>query len=108
MEHNDLTILSKLKLYQSFSYAKMVANSVNYYDRAKRQATVSTPDAYCFYSYETLIAINMNGQMYITPEWDYSNTTRKYRMKFLHEGSATTRVNLQYSTYIYLDHHWSL
>jgi hypothetical protein len=108
MNPDDLITLSKLKLYKSFSYAKRLANSVNYYDSAKRQAAVSTSDAYCFYSYETLIAIHLYGQMYLTSDWDYSRTTNKYCNKFLQEGSNRTRGKLQNSTYIYLEHHWSL
>lgn len=101
--------LAALKPYDSFEYARRNAkHEVGYYDAAKNQATVGTHNAYCFYSYQTLIAIRMDGQMYLSDAWNYSNTTRKYRFKFLNEGSDTTRQKLQDSTYIYLGHHYEL
>ena len=95
--------LALLRPYNSMDYAKRHArNGINFYDAAKRQATISTQNAYCFYSYETLIALSMNGQMYLTPEWDYSNTTSRYRQRFLSESTTETRQKLQNSIYIYL------
>ena len=54
-----------------------------------------------FQSYESIIAINADGETYLDYErWDYSNTTSRYRKEFLGEDTKTTRDKINKGKYI--------
>ena len=57
-----------------------------------------------FQSYDSPIALNLRGQIYIFPDWDYSVTTGKYRNQFLNETKAETESKIKAGVYIYIDH----
>lgn len=48
-----------------------------------------------FQSYDSIIAINKGGQIYLGQNWNYSRTTWKYRNDFLRENTAETRKSLE-------------
>ena len=54
-----------------------------------------------FQSYESIIAIKANGEIYLDYErWDYSNTTSRYRKEFLGEDTRTTKNKIDQGKYI--------
>ena len=53
-----------------------------------------------FQSYRTVIARIANGQTILDPNWDYSNTTGKYRNLFLGESKRETEEKIKDGTYI--------
>ena len=52
-----------------------------------------------FQSYDSIIAIKLNGKMYLTNDWDYSVTTGKYRNQFLNETKKETEVKIKAGIY---------
>lgn len=52
-----------------------------------------------FQSYDSIIAIKLNGKMYLTNYWDYSVTTGKYRNQFLNETKKETQAKINAGTY---------
>jgi|TARA_R110000803_G_scaffold40942_1_gene88209 hypothetical protein len=55
-----------------------------------------------FQSYDSIIVKSeLNGKVYLDGRtWDYSNTTAKYRRKFLNEGVEATRAKIASGEYI--------
>ena len=56
-----------------------------------------------FQSYNSPIAMHKNGTTYIFKDWNYSNTTNKYRCSFLGEHKAETLKKLKSGEYIAVD-----
>lgn len=56
-----------------------------------------------FQSYKSLICIKTNGKTYLTPQWDYSRTTGKYRNQFLGENIQITQDKINKNEYIILE-----
>ena len=56
-----------------------------------------------FQSYNSPIALELNGQTYIFKNYDYSVTTGKYRNQFLEETLKETRAKLKSGEYIAVD-----
>jgi hypothetical protein len=53
-----------------------------------------------FQSYNSVIAIQKNGKTTLdVNDWDFSNTTGKYRNKFLNEDLNTTRAKIKSGEY---------
>ena len=54
---------------------------------AANQFVISTEDGYLFQSYDSMICFKdtRNGKIYLTKEWDYSQTTRKHFYIFLRD-----------------------
>lgn len=69
----DLSNIAKeLGSYQSVS------------NMANNQVNLSFENGRVFQSYNSVIAVKVfGGKTYLTPHWDYSNTTGQYRNKFL-------------------------
>lgn len=53
-------------------------------------------------SYSTIIVIKLNGKIYLTQSYDYSNTTNKHRCRFLDENIQETRKKLASGEYTLL------
>ena len=67
---------------------------------AKNKFIIETPTAVVFQSYNSVIAVKQNGQVYLDERyWDYSVTTVKYRNRFLHESIAETRRKIKDGIY---------
>jgi hypothetical protein len=56
-----------------------------------------------FQSYNSPIAMLKDGKTYIFKDWDYSNTTGKYRNQFLGETKKETLEKLKSGEYIAVD-----
>ena len=56
-----------------------------------------------FQSYKSPIALKIAGKVYIFHDWDYSNTTGKYRNQFLNENKAETLKKLKSGECISVD-----
>ena len=68
------------------------------------QFVVSANEFTGFKSYNSIIAIKYDGQIYLdTTDWDYSVTTGKYRNIFLGEGIRETRKKIKNGTYVLAD-----
>ena len=66
---------------------------------SNNQVVITTPEGTAFFSYGTLIASKSKGVVHLTNKWDYSNTTSKYRNKFLGETTKETRAKLESGEY---------
>ena len=57
-----------------------------------------------FQSYNSIIAVKVNGQTFLDRTcWDYSNTTSRYRKFFLQEDTKTTKEKIKNGVYVVLD-----
>ena len=56
-----------------------------------------------FKSYNSPIALFLDGQVYIFKNWDYSANTSKYRNIFLNETKKETKEKLKSGEYIAVD-----
>ena len=57
-----------------------------------------------FQSYNSIIAVKVNGQTFLDRTcWDYSNTTSRYRKEFLNEDTKTTKEKIKNDVYVMLD-----
>jgi hypothetical protein len=64
------------------------------------QFIIKTEDSEYFQSYETIIAQKKNdGTIILSPEWNYSRTTSKYRAIFLKESTAETLKKVKNGVY---------
>jgi len=53
-----------------------------------------------FQSYETIICVKADGEIYLDyNSWDYSNTTSRYRKIFLNESTQITRDKINQGQY---------
>lgn len=50
-------------------------------------------------SYNTIIAIKLNHQIYLTDKWDYSQTTGRHRNDYLGIDIVETRIRIKDGTY---------
>ena len=66
----------------------------------KNQFIIETKGAILFQSYDSVICMNKNGQMYLDEYyWDYSATTGKYRNIFLGESKQETEKKIKSKEY---------
>lgn len=56
-----------------------------------------------FKSYNSIIAIVLDGKTYLGEDWDYSQTTGKYRNMFLGETKEETERKIKSGEYILLE-----
>lgn len=76
--------------------------SINY--SSEKSQIISTNEGDFLYSYGTLIAGKVNGQVYLNENyWDYSSTTGKHRNEFLGEGIAETRKKIKSGKYQFFE-----
>ena len=76
--------------------------SINY--SSEKSQIISTNEGDFLYSYGTLIAGKVNGQVYLNENyWDYSATTGKHRNEFLGEGIAETRKKIKSGKYQFFE-----
>jgi len=53
-----------------------------------------------FQSYETIICVKADGEIYLDyNNWDYSNTTSRYRKIFLNESTQITKEKINQGKY---------
>lgn len=52
---------------------------------ARNQFVITSGDATFFQSYDSVVAMIRRGKLYVTPLWDYSNTTRKHFYIFVND-----------------------
>lgn len=73
---------------------------VSQFEGVKNQFLIETESGDLFQSYDSAIAlIDRNGKVHLSSHWDYSNTTGKYRNRFLGEGIAETRARIASGEY---------
>jgi hypothetical protein len=76
--------------------------SINY--SPEKSQIISTNEGDFLYSYGTLIAGIVNGQVYLNEKyWDYSITTGKHRNEFLGESIAETRKKIKSGEYQFFE-----
>ena len=61
-------------------------------NKAVNQFVITTENGVFFQSYDSMICKYVNGQVYVTPLWDYSNTTRKHFYIFLRDYCRMGRM----------------
>jgi hypothetical protein len=54
-------------------------------NRAANQFVITTENGIFFQSYESMICKFHNGRLYVTPKWNFSNTTRRHFYIFLRD-----------------------
>lgn len=76
--------------------------SINY--SSEKSKIISTNEGDFLYSYGTLIAGKINGEVYLNENyWDYSSTTGKHRNEFLGENMAETRKKIKSGEYQFFE-----
>ena len=91
---NDLELnnLAKVENFKSFRSGNPIANQF----RITLQNGTEI-----FQSYNSIVAIKVNGQTFLDRTcWDYSNTTSRYRKEFLNEDTKTTKQKIKDDVYI--------
>lgn len=89
------TILKKLGTFKDVS--NMTSSRGN---DIPNQFILEFTNGRLFKSYNSVIAVQIfGGKTYLTPHWDYSATTGKYRNDFLNCGVAECRENLKNGTF---------
>ena len=81
----------------------MTSNNGN---KIANQFIIYDGDIWYFQSYKSIIVMkdNLNNKIYLDSTfWNYSNTTAKYRNKFLNEKINNTRKKLREGVYILTD-----
>jgi hypothetical protein len=69
-------------------------------NKVPNQFKVTTPNGTYFQSYDSIIIFeDKNGKITLGRDWDYSQTTGKYRNQYLGEGIAETRKKIEDGTY---------
>jgi hypothetical protein len=63
------------------------------------QFIITTDTTVYFQSYESIIAKKENGNVTLYKDWDYSNTTGKYRNLFLGETKVETLKKIKSGEY---------
>jgi hypothetical protein len=56
-----------------------------------------------FQSYDSLIAVRMNGYLYLTSDHDYSNTTSKYATEWTGYTTKERREGLKTGKFIFIE-----
>lgn len=54
-----------------------------------------------FQSYGTVCAARVDGKVYLTPDWDYSNTTLKYVKEYLNVACSAAEIRNRIAKGIY-------
>ena len=80
-------VLEKLK---GFKYVQTLAPN---------KTIVKFDNGRVFQSYDSTICIILDGQTYLTREWNYSKTTGKYRNIFLGENLKATELQIKKCEY---------
>lgn len=88
------TIKKRLKGFGNVS--NMVSNNGNY---IPNQFIVSFDNGRVFKSYNSIIAVEYKGQVFLGKDWDYSTTTGKYRNQFLRETKKETETKINKGIY---------
>ena len=97
----EKTIKKSLLLHQLGS-VKSVRNLVSprSYRPVANQFDAVHTNGISFQSYETLIAVRMNGFLYLTDAHDYSKTTSKYATEWTGYTTAERRKGLESGRFI--------
>ena len=67
--------------------------------KVANQFEITFDNGRVFKSYDSIIAIELNGKTYLGNNWDYSKTTGLYRNQFLGEGIEETREKIKSGEY---------
>jgi len=87
-----LTNIAKVENFKSFRSGNPIANQF--------KITLQNGTE-VFQSYNSIVAIKVNGQTFLDRTcWDYSNTTSRYRKEFLNEDTKTTKEKIKNDVYI--------
>lgn len=67
------------------------------------QFDIECENGIAFQSYRTLIAVRMNGYLYLTRDHDYSNTTSKYATEWTGYSTKERREGLKSGKFIFIE-----
>ena len=74
--------------------------SRNGYNTAPNQFEIRFENGRVFQSYNTLIAVRMGGELYLTESHDYSNTTSAHTTRWTGYNTAERRAGLKRGRFI--------
>ena len=69
----------------------------------RNQFQILYENGVAFQSYETLIAVRMNGYLYLTDAHDYSKTTSKYATEWTGYTTKERRAGLESGKFIFIE-----
>ena len=94
--------ISKSLLYRQLGAVRKVANlsSPRSWRPVANQYDLIHENGIAFQSYGTLIAVRMNGYLYLTDYHDYSRTTSKYATAWTGFNTAERRAGLESGKFI--------
>lgn len=99
-------VIEKINNKKEFNKMSTIKNivKVENFQGVKNQFIITTNEGRYFQSYNSIIAFKCNGKVYLdAANWDYSNTTGKYRNMFLHETKKETESKIKSGEYILTD-----
>lgn len=97
----EKTIKRSLLMHQLGSVRKVRnLRSPRSYRPVANQYDLEHENGIAFQSYDSLIAIRMNGYLYLTGKHDYSNTTSKYATEWTGYTTAERRKGLEEGRFI--------
>ena len=73
------------------------------YRDVPNQFDIECENGISFQSYQTLIAVRMNGYLYLTSSHDYSNTTSKYATEWTRYTTKERREGLKTGKFILIE-----
>lgn len=74
--------------------------SINNYRNVPNQYELIHTNGYAFQSYDSLIAVFLDGQLYLTDKHDYSKTTSKYATEWTGYNTKERRDGLKKGDFI--------
>ena len=100
-----MNTISKEELMKKLGAFMNVKNSESpsTYNAVANQYELEFENGYAFQSYDTLIAVLIAGQLYLSPYHDFSTTTSKYANVFCNRNGKERREGLKNGDYILIE-----
>ena len=92
-----MNTISKAELFAKLGVFQGVSNlsSPRSWEPVPNQYSIQYENGRVFQSYESLIAVRLNGHLYLTDSHDYSKTTSKYCTEWTGFDTKTRREGLK-------------
>ena len=98
-----MATISRPALMALLGGVKKVSNLTRNSRAVANQFDVTFDNGYAFQSYESLIAVQYNGRLYLTNKHDYSKTTSKYTTWWTGYTTEERRKGLEDGSIVLID-----
>ena len=105
MRHDYPKTIKKSLLLRQLGAVQTIRNLVSprSYRPVANQFDAVHTNGISFQSYESLIAVRMNGYLYLTRDHDYSKTTSKYATEWTGYTTKERRAGLESGKFIFIE-----